>query len=231
MNAEDLRLKEQLRRAVRSEEVPPYLETRILANIRTASSRRPHWMIAAVAAAGLLGVTVAYEIGYLRITAASQEAYITSLSGRVASVLRAGLGDHLHCAYFRKFPKTPPPMQEFAAMLGSDYSRLIPIVQAQVPSRFRVEAAHKCRYHGRQFVHLALRDGKNLLSLVIATRQPGESLNESFMTASVQRFDIASFETRDHLVYFISDLPASENRQYLSALRPQLTELLGKLEL
>jgi hypothetical protein len=233
MSADDLLLKEQLQRAVRSQEVPPYLEARIRANLKTAPSSRWHarWAVAGLAAAGLLGVTIAYQLGHLRVTHASQEAYITSVSNHVASILRVGLGDHLHCAYFRKFPKTAPKIEELTADLEPDYRGLIPIVQKQMPARYRVELAHKCRYHGREFIHVALRNDKQLMSLVIATKRPGESLGSSFLSAGVQRFEMASFETRDHLVYFISDLPAQENRAHLLAMAPAVQELLGKLEL
>jgi hypothetical protein len=52
-----------------------------------------------------------------------------------------------------------------------------------------------------------------------------------FLSGSVQGFEMASFETRDHLVYFISDLPAQENKAHLLAMAPAVKDLLGKLEL
>lgn len=235
MNQEDLGLKQQLQRAVRSQEAPPYLETRIRASIEAAARPqprwRPRWAAVGVACAGLLGITIAYQLGHLRLTTSSQEAYIASVSGRVASIMRVGLGDHLHCAFFRKFPKNPPKMDEFVSKMGPEYSGLIPIVRKEVPERFRIEIAHRCRYHGRQFVHMVLRDDKQLLSLVVAVKEPGETLGQSFLTASVQRFEIASFETQNHLVYLISDLPGNENKAHLVAMAPAVKDLLAKIEL
>jgi len=46
--------------------------------------------------------------------------------------------------------------------------------------------------------------------------------------SGVQRFEITGFETRDHLVYIISDLPGQENVRILTALAPAVTELLNK---
>jgi len=226
-------MKELLQRAVRSEDVPPFLEARIRASLQTPATSRwsPRWAAIGLVAAGLMGVTIAYQLGHLRFTDASKEAFIASVSSHVAKIMQVGFGDHMHCAYFRKFPKTPPPMDEFVAKLGPEYGGLIPIVREQIPTRSRLEIAHQCRYHQRPFVHMVMRDGKQLMSLVIAKKEPGESLGQSFLTASSPGFELASFETRDHLVYFIADLPAQENKGHLLAMAPAVKDLLGKLEL
>jgi hypothetical protein len=249
MNLEDIRLREQLQRAVRSQEAPPYLEARIRASLAASRTQggaswwSPRWAALGLAAAGLMGVAIAYQLGHLRLTTASQEDYVTSLSHGVATIMRVGLGDHLHCSYFRKYPQNPPKMEEFVAKLGPEYSGLIPVVRKQVPEEYRLELAHKCRYRGRQFVHLSLKDDKQLMSLIIAAKEPGEAFEVEGMLpaliqsgqpiyrASAQRFQIASFETSKHLVYFISDFNAEQNTGYLLAMAPAVKDLLGKLEL
>jgi hypothetical protein len=244
---EDLRLREQLQRAVRSQDVPPYLEARIRANLQPGPAARPfwnrQWAAAAAALIVMAGGTAAYRLGHLRLTAASQDAYIASVSNRVATLMRAGLGDHIHCAYFRKFPKTPPPMEEFVRKMGPEYTGLIPVVRKQIPEQFRLETAHQCRYHDRKFVHIVLKDDSKLISLVVARKQPGESFEtEGLMPAlaqsglsmyrsGVQYFKIASFESRDHLIYLISDLPDDQNMNHLLAMAPAVKEVLAKIEL
>jgi hypothetical protein len=64
----------RLKRAVASEPVPPYFESRIRAQIR--SSARPRaWLLrlapAAVSAAVCLGLGTAYQLGHLRMTVGS----------------------------------------------------------------------------------------------------------------------------------------------------------------
>ena len=56
----------------------------------------------------MTGAGAVYQLGHLRFTTASQESYIASVSNRVATLMRVGLGDHIHCAVFRKSKKTPP---------------------------------------------------------------------------------------------------------------------------
>ena len=105
---EMLRLRAHLQRAVKSTAPPPFLEARIRNTVR-AEAHRPRWpyRLSQVAAAIVVcvGVIIAYQLGHLRFTAASQEAYVNSVTRQVATLMRVGLGDHIHCAVFRKAPK------------------------------------------------------------------------------------------------------------------------------
>ena len=103
--------------------------------------------------------------------------------------------------------------------------------------------AHECRYHRRQFVHLSLMDDSNLLSLIITRKTEGESFRTEDMLpaltqagipmyqSGVQRFQLTAFETRDHLVYFVSDLPKEQNTNLMLAVAPHVKNFLAILEL
>jgi hypothetical protein len=237
-------MRDRLRAAVQDTATPPYLEARIRNMIRT--DRRPSiWnqRLAAVAATVLvcLGGVVAYHLGHLRFTTESQESYISSVANRVPALMRVGLRDHIHCAVFRKYPKNAPKTEEFLAKLGPGNSELISIVRKQVPQEYRIMVGHKCDHRGRTFVHLSLKSDSKLLSLVITRKEAGESfLTEEMIPAvvqsaipiyraGVQRFQIASFETRDHLAYVVSDLSEQENTNIMLALAPQVKQVLDTL--
>jgi len=189
-----------------------------------------------------LGGVIAYQLGHLRLTTKSQESYIATISSRVAGVMTVGLGDHVHCAVFRKFPKNPPTLEKMAQDLGPDYQELLPIVKASAPEELRIVMAHQCSYHGRKFVHLALQSDSKLLSVVISKKRDGETftkdnlgpvLSESgipIYQSGVQRFEISGFDSRNHLVYVISDLPQQMNVKILTALAPKVSELLNKVK-
>ena len=165
-----------------------------------------------------------------------------SVSNQVATIMRVGLRDHIHCAVFRKYPSTPPKVEDLAQDMGPKYAGLMQIVESRLPNGYQVMIAHQCRYHGRRFVHLVLTKGGQILSLVIAAKEEGESfatanrapaLSEAgfpIYRSGVQPFQIAAFESRDHLVYVISDLPQQKNMEMLLALAPGVNEFLGKLE-
>jgi len=236
----------RLREAVQSIQAPPFLEARIRHSLNTQKmSRRwlPQLIPVTATAAGVVALLISYQLGHLRLTVRSQESYISSVSTRVATLMRVGLGDHIHCSVFRKYPKNPPTAEEFLQKMKPQYAGLIPIVRRQVPENYRMTLAHECRYHGRRFVHLSFMDDANMLSLVMTRKSDGESFKtEEMMPAlvqsgipmyqtGVQRFQMTAFETGDYLVYFISDLGKQQNTDLMLALAPRVKDFLAKLEL
>jgi hypothetical protein len=238
-------MRDRLRTAARSVSAPPRLQAKIRSSIRESGHKTAWGRYFLPVAATLLvslGGVVAYELGHLRLTTGSQESYIGSISGRVANVMKVGLGDHVHCTVFRKFPRNPPTLEEMAGKLGPEYAGLLPLVKDRVPADFQIVMAHQCGYHGRKFVHLALRSDSKLLSLVISLKRDGESftkenllpvLSESGIPmyhSGVQRFEIAGFESDKHLVFVVSDLPGPKNIEILTALAPAVKDLLNKVK-
>ncbi len=238
-------LRDRLRAAVRGVETPENLERRVQAAIRPRAGRmisRPWMMALAACFAIAFGVNVAYQFGSLRFTAQGQNDYISSISFKVPPVIAIGLQDHVHCAFYRKYPKEPPSNQSLLEKLGVADSGLLAIVQQNVPSGFKAMLAHHCGYQGRQYTHITMQSDSNLMSLVIARKGEGESMSTSGMlsvlsesgipmyTAGVQRFRVAAFETREHLVYVVSDLSAEKNSQLLLAMAVGLKSFLDKQE-
>jgi len=238
-------IRARLKTAAHSVSAPPRLAARIRSDIRD-SQRHRVWgrYLLPVAAAVLMsvGALVSYQLGHLRITALSQESYIASISNRVAGIMTVGLGDHVHCTVFRKFPKNPPSLEEMTEKVGPDYAGLVPLVKDRLAGDMQIVMAHRCSYHGRKFVHLAMRGDAKLLSMVISLKREGESFTKESLLpvlsdsgipmyrSGVQRFEIAGFESRDHLVYVVSDLPGKENLAILRALAPAVRDLLDKVK-
>ena len=243
-------LKQALRKAVSQEAVPLDLEQRIRGRIRAAGPRRTvaWWSQPSLAFAAALLVLLGSWIALRRPQqppspeVASQEAYIDSLYERVAPVIRVGLGDHLHCAHFRKFPENPAAFERMAEQMGPEYAPLVETIHAKIGEPLQVVLAHRCTYRGRRFVHVALRSTQTLLSVVIARKEPGESFsvtdlrvirNESGVAlfgASAERFEVAGFATRDHLAFVVSDLAPDDNARVARNLTPALHQFLTTLE-
>jgi hypothetical protein len=238
-------LRNRLRGAVRSIEVPSQLEHSVRAAIAPKVHRMPSrpWMMAVAASLAICcGLTVAYQLGRLRFTTGAQNAYISSISLKVPAAIAIGLKDHVHCAVFRKYPKTPPATETLIEKLGPEDKGLLPIVRQNVPADFQAMLAHHCSYKGRKYTHITMQSDSHLMSLVIARKGQGESLGESgiasvlsesgipMYTAGVQRFHIAAFETRDSLVYVISDLSVEKNSNMMLAMAPALRKFLQQHE-
>jgi len=235
----------RLKGAVDNVPVPPFLEARIRHSLRTQKPGHgwlPRLVPATAALAIFAGLAIAYQLGHLRLTVHSQESYIGSVSTHIATLMRVGLGDHIHCSVFRKYPKNPPTTEQFIEKMNPQYAGLIPIVRSQVPDNYRMMLAHQCSYHRRKFVHLSLMNESNMLSLVITRKGDGESFSTEDMLpalvqagipmyqSSVPRFQMTAFETRGYLVYFISDLPKQQNTELMLALGPKVKDFLGSEE-
>jgi hypothetical protein len=220
-------LNERLQSAVHNIEVPPYLEARIRARL---DAPEPSWGLRLIPIAAALCVMVAVG-AFLTQRHFSEEEYISEVSAPVSALMRVGLGDHVHCSYFHKFPANPPTVEELVRKMGPTYAALIPVVRRQVPENCQLVMAHECSYHNRKFVHLTLKSDTNLMSLVIARKGPGETFGSAgVMQAASARFQIASFEDRDYLVYFISDLSPEKNSEMMRAMAPGVRAFLAKLE-
>jgi hypothetical protein len=243
MDDRDADLKDRLQKAVRGVEVPPFLATRIRAELGTEPKRSPGWSALAAlgGAVALCAVTVVgYERGHLRLTRDSQDAYISLLSQNVASVMSVGLRDHVHCSVFRKYPKTPNSLNQMLSDLGPSFSPLLSVVREHVPEQYALVMAHRCGYKERHFVHFTFRNSDTLLSVVIARKEDGEDLSPKELgnalsesgipvyRSHIQRFQIAAFDAGDYLAYVVSDLSGDENSRIAVALSPGVKSILAQ---
>jgi hypothetical protein len=240
------RIKVRLKDAVQNQSVPEGLQTRVRAALRENSRASFTWTRWASAAAAVLVVAAGLWVEVPRWTRPAlpdlsdrrgQDVFIQKVSASLSAVLKVGLGDHIHCSIFRKYPKDPPSVDEMAQKLGPAYQDLVPLVKARVPEEYRIILAHQCGYQGRRFVHLTLTNGSSLLSLVITRKQAGESMQALTVSdhassvavyqAAAQNYDVAGFETDQFLAYVVSDLGAQQNLQIAYALAPSVHQFLA----
>ncbi|MCP5118134.1 MAG: hypothetical protein GY953_45550 [bacterium] len=244
---EELGLKREVsrrfRQAVRQTSPPAEFEEQVRSAIRErqASDARP-WFgsFYRVAAAVALLTMLAFGGGLLK-RYLDQERLIDDLSAQLAQVFRSGFGDHLHCALFResKHPMVQQLIEKtLVAPLGPEYEEVRRLVAGRPPDGLEIWMAHRCKYRGREFVHVALRGEDKLLSVILTPTQEGESFAASGRNAvqvsteltlrhtAVDRFQVAGFESAGHLVFIISNLSEDGNLGIAAALGPALDRFL-----
>jgi len=215
-------LRQRLKAAVDATPVPPALQTCVQARLRTRPKPRILFFAVPALAACVLLATVYFK-GYLPVSFGQQASYIASVSAGLPDVIKIGLGDHIHCAVFRKYPKAPPVEE-----VGVKYADLVPIVQSHIPPGYSLKLAHQCHYLGRKFIHVVVGDGQHLASLVITAKGENDSLPPG--DANAGRFRISAFASGNYLVYFISDMPAMRNAELLASMATQVKAVLRAAE-
>lgn len=235
-----IQVRNVLRSAVQQEMVPAGLRARIQSRLRQSEAQKetlPFWsrwiLVAATAAALCIAGVGAYRVWDLRHPA--------SLSQLTASILKIGVGDHIHCAIDSQFAKRHSTLEEMSQKLGPEYSGLVSLAKEKVPVEFEIVVAHRCSFNGRKFVHLILKNQETALSLTI-TRKEGETFPSSGSQAAldvagvplykskIQNMEVAGFETRDFLAFVVSGLKENENSQIASSLAPAVRDFLTRLE-
>lgn len=219
------RLRTQLQSAVRGTQVPAGLEAKVQRGVRAQRSRT-YAGLYTMAAAALVIISLGL-VSLFRLRSTPEDALLNKASGRLATVMSVGLRDHLHCAVYRKYPKQPEAAERVESQLGPEFAGLAPLVKAKLPADFQVLQGHRCTAGGRQYVHFIITSGNKLLSLVLTRKQPGESLSGGIHQEGVDRYQVVGFESRDYLVYVVSDLDPQQNLQMAASLAPVVREYLA----
>ncbi len=231
-------LRRRLREAVLGVSAPPYLATRIRAQLNGGERRsRFRWLLPAAATMAVCASAIVMVRPVGVSPAKAQDTFIAAVSDRLVPLLRVGLGDHLHCTVFRKNRLRKPTVEQIATDMGPDYKELAAVVEQHAPKGFTLITAHRCSFRGRRFVHLALEGEDGLLSLVITRKEAGESLaavlkeqGGEVYRDSAGPFRLAAYETPGHLAFAVSEITGERNAQFLIALTPDLQRVLANVE-
>jgi Putative zinc-finger len=244
-----LRVKARLKEAVKSDGVPAGLRERIQSALRDEnfSERKTTpwapWSLAAAAVLVMcLGGWGTLHLWKLHRTSSemSQVSQDLTLSEQIASVLRIGIGDHVHCVIDSHFDKEIMTPEQMAQAMGPDYSGLIPLLKEKLPEGFVISAGHRCQVKGREFIHMVLKHEDQAVSLIITEKQ-GVSFPASKRVNSAgaqgvslhqDRLDLleaVGFETQSHLAFVVSSFDHKENFHLASELAPAVSGFLNRI--
>jgi anti-sigma factor (TIGR02949 family) len=246
------RLKLQLKRAVTSEQAPSELRARIRNDIRR--TRRPSfrinalntpWMLAA-AAAVLLGA-IALGVFYRPARTNSSSPRPLSLTADVSAgdktgqILKVGFEDHVFCAIDHDMADKQFTPEQMSERLGPEYQGLVAAVQTKLPEEYTIVVGHRCRYQKREFIHLILRRQTEIVSLIVTKKNDEafpasgagavlRSAGDPIYEAAWNNLQVAGMETRDHLIFVVSNNSRTQNEQIASTLAPVIGDFVRKIE-
>jgi hypothetical protein len=152
-------------------------------------------------------------------------------------VLAIGVTDHIQCAVTYYKGKAPHYSDaEMREELGPDYAALLHIVRYSNPDA-EVVVAHQCSFEGRQYVHMVLHRGDDMLSYILTRKRPGEAFpveadpaasvdDHNLYAGKVEGYTLTGFETENFFVFLASELDARTNISIVSALLRGTVDLL-----
>ena len=236
------RLKARLKHAVMQEYAPAALRERITTDLRRSrgfSFSRVSFALAAAAAVLVIAAVTFLTWGppknQLSLQAKVAPADVTG------QILKIGFDDHVFCAIDHHLANKQFSAEQMAEHLGPEYAGLVALVKERMPRDYTVAVGHRCHYQGREFIHLIMRNQGDVVSLVI-TRKNAEAFPVNGVAAIAQAAgspiyqaawanqQIAGLETRDHLVFVVSNETSDANLQIATTLGPSVRDLLARLE-
>ena len=235
------RLKAQLKRAVMQEYAPAALRERITSDLRRGRAfnfRRVSLALAAAAAVLAIAAVTFFTSGPPK-NQLSLQAKIAA-GDVTGQILKIGFDDHVFCAIDHHLANKQFTPEQMAEHLGPEYAGLVALVKEKIPRNYTVAVGHRCHYQGREFIHLIMRNQSDVVSLVI-TRKNAEAFPTNGIAAIAQAAgpiyqaawanqQIAGLETRDHLVFVVSNETRDANLEIAASLGPSVRSLLARLE-
>lgn len=221
----------RLRNAVENEPVPASLRASIEEQIGAADQGSRSLFTGPRLAWGALALMTAF-VGWTvttQRTGISPAGHLTAsyeiwtLLQEVSEVTGLGLGDHIFCAAFRNLDGGDAVMPGKALMeIGDDQAGLMEAVREVVPEHLTLRIAHRCEHRGREYVHFALMDGDELISVLATPKGEGESIAAAIETDEAGPYQTAVFEQAADWTFVISNLGAEQNLQIAQALQTAL---------
>lgn len=222
-------LADRLQAAGRREKAPDALRGRIRSAVAAEPApgrSSPLWSIAAAAA---VVVTVGWGAS-LHFTGAPPHIFMAAelearmLAHEIGDVLGLGIGDHIHCAAYRRFADANLSFEHAAAdMAAADAASAFAVADAVSDEDLALRLAHRCDFAGREFLHFALTDRSGgLVSVLFTERASDEKIEGVTAEAEAGGYDVSGFADGGRWAFVASDRGLDSNRKLTARLRKRL---------
>ncbi len=214
-----MKQRELLRRAVDAELVPRDLEARVRTGLGQGSTAQWGRLLSSIA-------MLVMVLGGMQFYAMQ----------KTHTLQRVGLDDHLHCAIAGEYPH-----QTEKAVMVQDLGPYAPMLQPilDLSPGDPVVSAHRCTVSGRTYVHVILRRGTTLVSVILTRRRDKEAFPGTLATlvshgnsahlheGEMGAYSVAGFEAGAYLGYVVSALPDQQNSELAGRVAPVIRRYTG----
>lgn len=192
-----------------------------------------------ILATAMILVIAAGTFTVYRLQSGSIQTTYTEALALSDSLITESVGDHLKCApHF--VPATQPAAMSDEVRLFDEACVALDKIAATGAQGLQLHAAHVCRQGDRQFAHLVYTQDKNLISLLVTTRDERalksgklplmDSALAGMQEALQQGQSLGAYQTPKHVVLVVSDLSKSENERLARTLAMPVVEHLRKFD-
>jgi len=157
---------------------------------------------------------------------------------------QSAAGDHRDCAIDFRLPEKPIALEEAGRKYDPAYLDLTKAVLSRGAGQLteaQLIEAHSCVFEGRRFAHLVFRFHDRIVSLLVtdvhhteANAAESRSLRDSaaqvIACSQFSGYQVSCFETADHAVFVVSDLPERENLAFARTLAPAVFAHITRVE-
>ena len=145
----------------------------------------------------------------------------------LAEIAHFAAGNHKECALEK--------LGMWEEMSKSDYpekaaytEKILAPLKAKYSENVEMLSVHDCVYHGKQFTHVVIRNGSNIVSVFFdksdVLSSPGDSRISPITSEVEDGLQVASFANRSQAIFIVSDLPETENFNIARTLRDRFSQ-------
>lgn len=183
----------------------------------------PKVLLPAMAA---LVLAFGFGIFYLNNGSSSIITASNSLTKGLAELAHFAAGNHKDCALEK--------LGMWEEMSKSDYpekaaytEKILAPLKEKYSDNIEMLSVHDCEYQGKQFTHVVIRNGSNIVSVFFdksdVLSAPKDSRVSPITSEVEEGFQVASFANSTQAIFVVSDMPETENLNVARVLTDSLS--------
>ena len=137
-----------------------------------------------------------------------------SITNGLAEFAHFAAGNHKDCALEKLGMWKEMSKSEYPEKAAYTEKILVPL-KAKYSDNVEMLSVHDCIYQGKEFTHVVLRNGSNIVSVFFdksdVLSAPKDSRVSPIMSDVEEGFQVASFANNTQAIFVVSDMPETEN--------------------